>query len=233
MRNLLVFALLLSVALLAGRLWQEPAPPVNAQELPAAGCGDLNADGNTDLTDAVHLLNWLFRGGPEPVCVESATGALPATGQTRCYDAGGNQIACDSGTCPGQDGFYQAGCSTEGRFVDNGDGTITDTCTGLMWQQHVTPFVWCEALAYCEGLELAGHSDWRLPNVRELQSIVDYQRSNPAIDPLFGPEAWRYWSSTSVVVNPHEAWYVNFDDGSVARIGKGFHGNVRAVRGGL
>ncbi len=77
-------------------------------------------------------------------------------------------------------------------LVDNADGTITDHATGLMWQQadSGTGMSWQEALASCEGLELAGHSDWRLPNAKELQSLIDYSRSpdtttSAAIDPLF------------------------------------------------
>lgn len=78
------------------------------------------------------------------------------------------------------------------KFVDNGDGTITDTATGLMWQASDNGIKrdWEGALSYAENLEYAGHSDWRLPSVKELQSIVDYTRSpqttnSPAIDPLF------------------------------------------------
>lgn len=77
-------------------------------------------------------------------------------------------------------------------FVDNGDGTITDNATGLMWQQDDdgTARDWEESLEYAEGLELAGHDGWRLPSSKELQGIVDYTRSpattgSPAIDPLF------------------------------------------------
>lgn len=78
------------------------------------------------------------------------------------------------------------------QFVDNGNGTITDLATGLMWQQtdSGTSWNWQEALEYAEDLFLAGYSDWRLPNTHELQSIVDYTRSiqetnSPAIDPVF------------------------------------------------
>lgn len=77
-------------------------------------------------------------------------------------------------------------------FLDNGDGTITDKATGLMWQKGDSGngLDWKEALAYAENLELGGHSDWRLPNAKELQSIVDYSRSpqtsdSAAIDPIF------------------------------------------------
>jgi hypothetical protein len=60
-------------------------------------------------------------------------------------------------------------------FVDNGDGTVTDLASGLMWQQSDSGsgMRWEDALAYAEGLSLAGHDDWRLPNAKELQSIVD------------------------------------------------------------
>lgn len=77
-------------------------------------------------------------------------------------------------------------------FVDNNDGTITDLATGLMWQQADDGISrnWEDALAYAENLSLAGHTDWRLPNIKELHSLVDYSRSpdatgSPAMDALF------------------------------------------------
>jgi len=77
-------------------------------------------------------------------------------------------------------------------FIDNGDGTVSDLATGLMWQQadDGTGRNWENALEYAENLELAGYSDWRLPNAKELHSIVDYSRSpqttnSAAIDPIF------------------------------------------------
>ena len=77
-------------------------------------------------------------------------------------------------------------------LTDNKDGTITDKATGLMWQQadSAKAMVWKQALAHCEALTAASKSDWRLPNAKELQSIVDYTRAptktkTAAIDPLF------------------------------------------------
>ncbi len=77
------------------------------------------------------------------------------------------------------------------RFVDNGDGTITDHATGLTWTQTDSQhgMNWLEALEYAESLDYAGHGDWRLPNAKELQSIVDYTRSpdtsrSAAINPI-------------------------------------------------
>src|SRR5262249_38123095 len=108
-------------------------------------------------------------------------------------------------------------CPSEGRFVDNGDGTVTDHCTGLMWQKEAADIrvgQWCDALAYCEDLSLAGHDDWRLPNVRELESIVDYGRIDPAIDPEFGASSSYYWSSTWAGL--HYAWGIDFRAGFVS-----------------
>lgn len=77
-------------------------------------------------------------------------------------------------------------------FLDNGDGTVSDLATGLIWQKADDGKArnWEEALAYAENLALANNNDWRLPNAKELQSIVDYSRSpqttnSPAIDPIF------------------------------------------------
>ena len=112
--------------------------------------------------------------------------------------------------------LYVRGYSTYGinNFTDNGNGTITDEATGLMWMQqdNAKGITWQEALKYAEGYEFAGYSDWRLPDAKELQSIVDYTRSpgtdgTPAIDPLFrcseitaetGEKDYPfYWSSTT------------------------------------
>lgn len=77
-------------------------------------------------------------------------------------------------------------------FVDNNNGTITDNATGLTWQKadNNKGLNWHEALQYAENLNLGGYDDWRLPNAKELQSIVDYTRSpetsqSAAIDPIF------------------------------------------------
>ncbi len=109
------------------------------------------------------------------------------------------------------------------RFVDHGDGTITDEATGLIWMKQDSGYLkagkdgrlnWAEALEWAENLEYAGRSDWRLPNAKELQSIVDYNRcpdvtDSAAIDPIFAVTAITneggkrdypyYWTSTSHV----------------------------------
>ncbi|MFZ4708035.1 MAG: DUF1566 domain-containing protein, partial [Bacteroidales bacterium] len=117
------------------------------------------------------------------------------------------------------------------QFVNNGNGTITDNATSLMWMQNDngSGVLWANALSYAENLTYAGYSDWRLPDTKELQSIVDYTRSpattnSAAINPLFnctqiineGGAAdypW-YWSNTtfssSSPTNGTSAIYVCF-----------------------
>jgi hypothetical protein len=101
------------------------------------------------------------------------------------------------------------------RFVAGGDGTVSDLATGLMWSRSDSGqgLNWQQALTWCEELTLAGHDDWRFPNAKELQSIVDYTRApdardpanrGPAIDPMFqvsDDEAW-YWSGTTHLEGP-------------------------------
>jgi hypothetical protein len=225
----------------------EAAEEGGVQEKCARQNGDVNADGTVDLSDAVTVLGYLFRGDPPtlvPLCKPQGSSGLPDTGQTICYDESGEVVDCASGSCPGQDGFYQTGCAAEGRFIDNGDGTVSDTCTGLMWQKDTADtngdgardvsdgLSWCHALAYCEDLTFGGHDDWRLPNVRELQSIVDYGRIGPAIDPVFSTFFGGYWSSTSSAGGYGVAWLVFFGSGAVFGEVNSTDGYVRAVRGG-
>ena len=104
-------------------------------------------------------------------------------------------------------------------FTDNGNGTVTDNNTGLMWQakDDNTTRTWEQALAYCEGFSFAGYSDWRLPNVKELESITDDTTYNPAIDTTYFPntDASFYWSSTTVANYTSRSWLVYFSDGHV------------------
>lgn len=116
------------------------------------------------------------------------------------------------------------------KFQDNNDGTVSDEATGLMWQQADEGIAldWKNALQYASSSEFAGYSDWRLPSIKELQSIVDYTRSptttnSPAIDPVFSctsitnPDGTLnypyYWSATTLLDGPkpgNQAAYVCF-----------------------
>lgn len=127
------------------------------------------------------------------------------------------------------------GVTAQNNIVDNGDGTLTDMSTGLMWQQaEPEAMTWTEALTYCENLQFAGYDDWRMPNRNELQSIFDYSTNNPAIDFAEFPDTASlhyYWSSTAC------AWAVE-DSVWLVRVGT-IHGlflrsnsfYVRPVRG--
>ena len=120
-------------------------------------------------------------------------------------------------------------------LTDNRNGTVTDSHTGLTWQQgEPGGMSWGMALDFCEGLELGDAIDWRLPNVKELLSLTDQTRFHPAVDPTFFPgvQTSEYWSSTTDAYNPELAWPVDFDNGSINRSHKRPHHAVRCVRGG-
>ena len=121
-----------------------------------------------------------------------------------------------------------------GNFNDNGDGAVTDNNTELIWQQgEGGQKTWEDAISYCEGLSLAGYTDWRLPNKNELNSIIDYEIYHPAIDMNFFPGAYgsAYWSSTTNAYDSPTAWYVSFDYGGVSSYTKSGICYVRCVRG--
>jgi len=118
---------------------------------------------------------------------------------------------------------------------DNSDGTVSDYETGLIWQQgEGGQKTWESALTYCEGLTLASKTDWRLPNFKELQSIVDYAKYNPAIDKTYFPGvvSSSYWSSTTRASLTSFAWHVYFGFGYVSYHNRTNNYYVRCVRGG-
>lgn len=118
-------------------------------------------------------------------------------------------------------------------FIDNGNGTVTDMSTGLMWQQDSLPYDWEGALAYCENLTLAGYSDWRLPNLNELLTLLDHANAGLVIDVNYFPSTavTSYWSST-FQDSTERAWTVRFDFGRTHADNPQMNYYVRAVRGG-
>lgn len=147
------------------------------------------------------------------------------TGQTTCYDASGTVVAC---TGTGQDGDVLAGAPWPApRFIDNGDGTVTDSLTGLEWTKNANLAeqikTWQEALDYVKKLNTGGHTDWRLPNERELRSLADYSKYSPALDagqPFANVQSDFYWSSTSISNAPGYAWVVGMGNGDVENYNK-------------
>jgi hypothetical protein len=141
-------------------------------------------------------------------------------------------------------------------YTDNGDGTITDNNTLLMWEKKVaggslgtcltdlhgvdSECTWAEAtgswIAAINAANLGGHNDWRLPNVKELQSIVDYSKPfpGPTVVSSFPGVTFAddYWSSTTIAGGSSIARSVNFGDGGVNGDMKINALRVRAVRGG-
>jgi hypothetical protein len=104
---------------------------------------------------------------------------------------------------------------------NNGNGTVTDYATGMMWQQSDDGVArnWGESLAYCENSTAAGYDDWRLPDAKELQSIVDYNYAVTAIDAKYftvtNPDAW-FWSSTTHKDGQGNAVYICFGECTAA-----------------
>lgn len=150
------------------------------------------------------------------------------TGQTTSY-ATGDDANLEKGVTWPNPRFSQP---------DPADGTVTDNLTGLMWAKDAGAAgqkKWYDeggspeypALAYCNGLTLGGHTDWRLPNVKELQSLIDFAWSNPGLSNAAGTAKWApgdaftgvlsnvYWSSTTYAADPNRAWFVHMLNGYV------------------
>lgn len=156
------------------------------------------------------------------------------TGQTTVYETG-------------DDGDLQKGVTwPTPRFTENTGneaGTVTDNLSGLTWAKDANAAGhknWEPALDYCNKLDLGDHADWRLPNVKELISLIDFGQSGPALPdghPFDNVQVGLlsyYWSSTTNHDNAAHAWHVSMRSGHVDSIGKGpiplLH--VWPVRGG-
>jgi hypothetical protein len=223
-------------------------------------CGDVDNSGGVTASDALKVLN---RAVGQPLALTcncelgggvTVTAQPVQTGQTSCYDTAGASIDC-AGT--GQDGETQNGASHS--FVDNGDGTITDQVTGLMWEKHssdgsihdATNTYWfadavAVKIAALNAEPFAGHSDWRVPNRNELATLINFGTLSPATYPDFKNACdpgctvtecnctgtTIYWTSTSHHNTPDYAWHINFSQGDFAFMQKvpGNPARVRAVR---
>ena len=171
---------------------------------------------------------------------------VPQTGQTTPYLAG-------------DDGNLQRGLPWPNpRFTDNEDGTVTDNLTELIWLKDASRFgtrTWSQALDDCNTLAADGGDlkdgsvpgDWRLPNVRELNSLIHYGVQGPALPNTAGTGKWSedigpftgvqfvqcyYWSSTTFASNTHYALLVSMHNGFVNQGNKEHTNYVWPVRGG-
>lgn len=226
----------------------------------ATECGDVDNSGGVTASDALKVLN---RAVGQPLSLTcncelgggvAVTAEPVQTGQTTCYDTSGSAVDC-AGT--GQDGEFQAGASHS--FIDNGDGTITDQVTGLMWEklsadgsihQFDDGYSFTDAIAVkiatLNSEQFAGHDDWRLPNRNELGTLVNFGTGNPATYSQFHNNCEAdctvtecnctgnstHWTSTSSNQSPDYAYYINFSQGNTAEQQKvpGNPARVRAVR---
>lgn len=120
-------------------------------------------------------------------------------------------------------------------FTDNENGTITDNLTKLIWQKvpNEDTLSWEQALSYADTLSLAGMSDWRLPNIKELQSINDENLINPSLNPNFFDvgNSKKYWSSTTLPNQTTKAWYLNTQFGITTYDTKTVKNSVICVKG--
>ncbi len=177
------------------------------------------------------------------------------TGQTGCWDSSGTSVTC-AGT--GQDGELQKGVSWPvPRFTDNSDGTVTDNLTGLIWLKDAncpnSTNVWSDALTFANSLydgwtsdgsggdcglsDDSSAGDWRLPNVKELGSLIDFgEYSSPALQsghPFTNVQSSFYWSSTAYEAFAGSAWGVGMNKGDMNYYPKTtFSHYVWPVRGG-
>ena len=139
----------------------------------------------------------------------------------------------------------------DSRYTDHGNGTVTDTKTGLSWKQcsegqtassggcsgDASSYTWDQALQQPATLNsgggYAGHSDWRLPNIKELASLGALDRNSPSINSALFPStsSW-FWSSSPVAYISYYAWRFSFDYGSGYVDGRFISNHVRLVRGG-
>ncbi|MDP8275518.1 MAG: DUF1566 domain-containing protein, partial [Candidatus Euphemobacter frigidus] len=202
--------------------------------------GDYNGDGKFDAGIfrassglwAARGVTRVYFGGSADTAIPPgrAAGGLPQTGQMTSYDIG-------------DDGYYQAGAAfsyhTE---VNSGDLVTIDHNTGLMWASDGDEegcnwgdqTDWYSAIEWANNLTFAGYDDWRLPNAKELQSIVDYGTAVPSIDTTYfvNTKSDSYWSSTTGDSGFSGAWVVRFNYGFVVDDNKISNCYVCAVRGG-
>ena len=153
-------------------------------------------------------------GGTTQTCPSSLV--CERTASTVCADANWAQWPM-----PNVSTDVSNGAPNLASYTNNGDGTVNDNVTGLIWQQASSgPYTWSQAMAHCSSLALAGQKGWRLPTRIELLSLVDYSvlgsSATPMINTTFFPTTVSayYWTSTPLAADPSsQAWIINFAQG--------------------
>lgn len=237
---------------------------------PARPCGDINDTNTVTVADALGILQYSIGLDLDLQCaceggVTCDQGILLSTGQTMCWNRLDTVNPIDPINCPntGQDGEERRGLDRT--LVDNldafgqPDGTLTDPATGLMWEKLSDDgsthdydnfaYLWAGAFDKMGNLndeKFAGYTDWRLPNARELATLIDFSAHNPAVGVPLNSECEPgcnitqcsctrpliYWTSTTSQNSPSSAWSINFQTGALATTSKTTLQYARAVRGG-
>jgi len=215
--------------------------------------GDFDYDGDVDSDDVTEFINSFGRGQYNNPCPPDGPAPVAKTGRSTCYEYdGANWVEVDCvGT--GEDGESQRGIEWPNpRFTDNEDGTVTDNLTGLIWMKVANCLgqrTWEDAISGCKVLadglcmltDGSSAGDWRLPNRRELFSLVHDEYFNPALpntagtgqwsydDPFLYVQSYIYWSSNT---SGSSAWFVNMSSGQVHTAYKVHEHWAWPVRGG-
>jgi hypothetical protein len=182
-------------------------------------------------------------------CSAALTFGQPApvarTGQTKCYDDNGDVVRC-KGT--GQDGEYQLGAKAQqARFTNNPDGTVTDTLTNLTWLRNGDCFgavTWANGLmdantlasGSCGLTDQSKPGTWRMANILEMQSILDYGNDGfalPTGHPFVNVSPGTYWTSTQAPAAPPLAWFITLSIGPIVFDVKVNTFHIWPVKGGL
>jgi hypothetical protein len=248
--RLFMFVVLAVAIALTGKFWLGGGAAADTRyyRIP----GDVNGDGDFNIADPIYMLSCLFADEQCPdgpaVCTGGPyvfEGGILQTGQTHVWTPLPPFALMDPPPPPGgpffgQDGSYRAGVPHAFDFIpgndwDDSTWIVVDMSAGLMWQcaNWVGRMPFHVAIDYCENLALGSFTDWRLPSIRELQSLVDYGKTAPAVDEeFFDCQPDGYWSSTSLEADPGQAWVVHFQDGmsTLALKTPDFQFYVRAVR---
>lgn len=216
--------------LVTGLEWQRATPPESYDWWEARDyCFGLDLDGHQDwrLPSRMELVSLLDYGGLDPTIDLDAFPGTPSdffwTSSPVPFLNLAYGVRFELGFIYDHDphGSGRVRCvraayvAPEPRFTFDGD-TVTDLGTGLVWQRdHIAAMGWIDALAACESLDHAGQTDWRLPTLKELQTLVDDRRLQPSIDVVAFPDTpseW-FWSSTPIQFPPDEAWATSYTDG--------------------